>query len=118
MPPPLKEKSEVVSIDAYVRQIMANAAHRQRTQPPLHESLTDIIRAWFESLPIVTRHRRYQLVEISDAVLGRTGKRYADRRITASLESMGWSPGRSWTRAGRNRRWHLPPATPLRKEKQ
>ncbi len=117
MPPPANAKSEVVSIDAYVRQALISNARRnarrnaERTSPI--DPLTVIVRDWFDSLPIVTRHRKYQLVEISDALLTRTGHRFADRNIAAVLESMGWTSGRSWTRAGRNRRYHTPPATQL-----
>ena len=113
MPPPANAKSEVVSIDAYVRQVLISNARRiaERTSPT--DPLTVIVRDWFDSLPIVTRYRKYQLTEISDALLIRTGKRYADRNIAAVLESMGWTSGRSWTRAGRNRRYHTPPATQL-----
>ena len=113
MPPPLNEKSEVVSIDAFVRRQLENNARRlaERTSPI--DPLAVIVRDWFDSLPIVTRYRKYQLVEISDALLTRTGRRFADRKITAVLESMGWTSGRSWTRTGRNRRYHTPPATQL-----
>lgn len=110
MPPPANVKSEVVSIADFVRRQLEHNARRiaERTSPT--DPLTVIVRDWFDSLPIVTRHRKYQLVEISDALLTRTGHRFADRNITAVLESMGWTSGRSWTRAGRNRRYHTPPA--------
>ena len=113
MPPPANAKSEVVSIDAYVRQALISNARRIAERTSTIDPLAVIVHDWFDSLPIVTRHRKYQLVEISDALLTRTGHRFADQKITAVLESMGWTSGRSWTRAGRNRRYHTPPAAQL-----
>ena len=94
-------------VNQFVRQVLTeNARHRNKSVPtadPLHAAIDD----WWNALPLVTRHRRYALTEISGALFIRTGNRLANRHITAVLESMAWTTGRDWTRAGRDRRYGL-----------
>ena len=106
MPPPLNAPFDV---NQFISQVLADNARRRAESIPTAAPLNVAIDDWWNALPLVTRHRRYALTEISDALYTRTGTRFANRHITAVLESRGWSTGRSWTRAGRNRRWHQPP---------
>ncbi len=115
MPPPSTKDIHVFDAKAYAIAEIARIKrqHAERNAPPPVSSLDAALSAWWASLPAVTRIRRYQLVEISDALQLRTGKRFADRFISRALEARGWTSGRSWTRAGRNRRYHIPPVTQL-----
>ena len=105
MPPP---QTTPFDITQFVRQVLTEDARRRTESVPTADPLHAAIDDWWNALPVVTRHRRYQLTEISDALFIRTGNRFANRHITAALESMAWTTGRDWTRAGRNRRYWLP----------
>lgn len=108
MPPP----STMTALQRYVSQILADDARRIAERNAERKAPTDPLSAaicvWWESLPKVTRHRRYTLAEISDALLIRTGHRYADRHISAALQSAGWTRSRSWRKADCDRRFFTP----------
>lgn len=94
----------------YVARVLANNARRaaERTAPtaPLDAALS----AWWGSLPTVTRHRRYALVEIVDALYLRTGHRFAARHVSGALQTVGWTRSRSWRKADCDRRFFMPPS--------
>ena len=105
MPPP-------TVIQKIVNNFLADLAlHRAALTAPRPDPLVTELAEWFTSLPIVTRNRRYQMSEISNALFTRTNHRYADNALSEALRALGWTAGRSWTRAGRNCRYHLPPQT-------
>ena len=106
MPPPLTAPFDV---NQFISQVLTDNARRRTESMPTADPLPVAVDDWWNALPLVTRHRRYALTEISDALHTRTGTRFANRNITAVLESMAWTTGRDWTRAGRNRRYWLPP---------
>ena len=104
------------AVQRYVREalaeVRANNVTTRQTSP-----LQTVILEWFDSQPFVSRHRRYSMAEIAQAITDSTGHRYQWQAISNALESLGWSSGRDWTRAGRNRRWHRPPTQqPISKE--
>ena len=115
MQPPSRATAEVVNIKTLVRlqhELNARRAAEFNAKSAIPADPLDLaINDWWSSLPVVTRHRRYQLSEISDALHIRTGHRFADRHITAILEAKGWTQHRDWTRAGRNRRYWKPETT-------
>lgn len=108
MLPPSNADIEATRVADYVRMVMQHNAQRSTQMSQPKDDLKAALAAWWDSLPATTRHRKYQLIEISDALYNRVGRRFADRRIAAHLEAAGWASGRSWTRAGRNRRYWQP----------
>ena len=95
----------------YVQGVLASIARRctELNTPPGNAPLTSSIDRWWHALPVVTRHRRFAMKEISDAVYAQTQHRYSWRDLAAALEELNWTTGRDWTRAGRNRRFWKPP---------
>jgi hypothetical protein len=54
---------------------------------------------WFDSVPEVSRNRRYSMIEFERALS--TQGRY----ISPVLRSLGWKRGRDWSSAGQNHRY-------------
>jgi hypothetical protein len=74
------------------------------------------IREWFESMPPASRQRRFTLEEICIRLRGLYRDRPALRVIAAAMRRLGWTEGRDWTNAGRNRRFWLPPGCSVNQE--
>lgn len=89
--------------------------HRQHRFPRSIDYATEI-REWYESMAPAGRQRRFTLDEICIRFQGRYRDRPAFRVIAAAMRRLGWSEGRDWTKAGRNRRYWLPPACSVSQE--
>ena len=59
---------------------------------------------WYNSLPVVSRKRRYSMSEI-EAALGTQGK-----YLSTVLLGLGWRRGRLWSRGDQFNRYWEPPA--------
>ncbi|MGL5839777.1 MAG: hypothetical protein ACRCY3_14895 [Sphingorhabdus sp.] len=59
--------------------------------------------AWLDSVPEVSRNRRYSIVEFERALS--TQGRY----ISPVLLSLGWTRQRDWSSKGQNQRYWVPP---------
>ena len=106
MPPPITTET---AVRRYVRAALAEVRARQTSCKPPTNQLRDVIAEWFNSLPVISRIRRFSMTEISTAIEGITSHRYQWQQIATALESLGWVSGRDWTKVGRNRRfWHPP----------
>lgn len=68
-----------------------------------------LIQAWFASMPPAVRQRRYQIEEFIVRFPGVYRERSSPKVIGAALRSLGWEQKRDWSRAGRNRRYWVPP---------
>ena len=102
-----------------VAQLIAHA-HRQNslprsTSPALRSSCTNLdykqlIQHWYDREPPALRDRKYSMTEFILRFAGRFRPKPATRLIADALRELGWTEHRDWTRAGRNRRYWVPPA--------
>ena len=58
---------------------------------------------WFDSVPEVSRNRRYSMIEFERALS--TQGRY----LSPVLLSLGWQRRRDWSNKGQNQRYWVPP---------
>ena len=101
------------AVNHYVAQMLAANARRLAAQRAPDAPLKSIMADWFESLPHVSRFRRFGLTEISDAMEDRTSHRHANKDLSAALLALGFTRGRDWTKAGKDSRYWLPPSNQL-----
>jgi len=67
------------------------------------------IRRWYDEQPPALRERRFCIDELVARFPGKYRMRPAQRVIAAALRQLGWTEHRDWTKAGRNRRYWMPP---------
>ena len=82
--------------------------HTQRTDQT--NRLSGPIKAWCEDMSPDQRSRRFKLEEIARlaGLVGKHGGQAAHHHIAQALRSIGFSPSRDWSVAGRNKRyWKL-----------
>lgn len=103
--------NDAVRVNSYIKQVFERNAKIAAARRAPQDPLARLISEWFDGLPPVTRHRRYQIAEIADVIQDRTGKRPANKNISAALLTLGFTRGRDWTRAGRDSRYWLPPSS-------
>ena len=107
-------------ISAFAKESISRLAHEaehinktprslssQRT--PSKPDYVKQIATWYESLPPASRYRRYMMTEFTSQFAGAYRSHAAARSIAAALRVLNFSEHRSWTKAGRNRRYWLPP---------
>lgn len=74
--------------------------------PPQEPDLHQRFKAWIESLPEVSRHRAFAMVELERA-LNTQGK-----YLSPILLRLGWQRRRKWTATGHCPRYWVPPRAP------
>ena len=100
-------------LDRLLRQAASSGSKSSSPRNTCRHELdyVEAISIWFNALAPTVRHRPYKLTEI--LVLAKLQGRYRDRPamrvIGDTLRKLGWSEHRDWTRAGRNRRYWMPP---------
>ncbi|CAE6864597.1 hypothetical protein IQ288_05075 [Burkholderia sp. R-69980] len=87
-------------MSAYIKQLQRMAAASLPATPPLQKRFMD----WYVSLPEVTRHRPFSMIEFEQA-LGTQGK-----YISPVLLKLGWQRKRRWSSQGQYHRYWVPPA--------
>lgn len=79
---------------------LAEDGRTERSRPSsLHAKFV----AWYDSLPPVSRDRRFSMVEIEAAL--KTQGRY----ISPIMSKLGWTRKRIWSTRGQNLRYWVPP---------
>lgn len=78
-----------------------------KTPPKL--DYTKLIHDWWHSMAPATRNHPWSIETIMAAAFKDKPRRPALRCVAAALRTAGWTERRDWTRAGRNRRYWLPP---------
>jgi hypothetical protein len=97
-------------------EILERSRSHRSHRLPRSIDYAQVIREWFEAMPPASRQRRFTLEEICIRFKGMYKDRPAFRVIAAAMRRLGWTEGRDWTNAGRNRRYWVPPATPVNLE--
>lgn len=115
MLPPLMKPTLKKEID----QLIARASRQSQVTSPSRPSsqitcppvdYKQLIRRWYDKEPPALRHRKYSMTEFILRFAGRFRPKPAARLIAEALRELGWTEHRDWTRAGRNRRYWVPPA--------
>jgi hypothetical protein len=88
---------------SYIRSLQRSLEAEAVTQPLSKSDLKQRFLAWFDSLPEVSRNRRYSMVELERALS--TQGRY----ISPILLGLGWKRRRDWSGKGQNQRYWVPP---------
>ncbi|WP_340264908.1 hypothetical protein [Sphingobium mellinum] len=78
---------------------MAASATAQPAKPDLRQRFTE----WYDSLPVISRHRPFAMAEFEQA-LGSQGK-----YLSPILLSLGWERRRKWSDKAQYSRYWLPP---------
>lgn len=90
---------------------LRQSAQRDIHTPPSSQTdrLRDQLKAWAAALSPGLRSRRFTIeeVELLAGLVGKHGGHPAHHHIAQALRSVGFTPCRDWTVAGRNRRYWL-----------
>lgn len=82
------------------REMLEEADQPQSVRRDLRQRVLD----WFGTLPAISRHRPFAMVELEKA-LGTQGK-----YLSPILLSLGWTRQRKWSSQGQYHRYWLPPS--------
>lgn len=116
----------MTSLKQQVDQLIARANQQATVTPSLRPAPTNsctnldykqLIHHWYEQEAPALRERKYSMTEFVMRFTGRFRPKPATRLIAQALRELGWTEHRDWTRAGRNRRYWLAPASRLRQQR-
>lgn len=96
------------SLRLHLEQLRRTAQRGTYTRPPSQtDRLRSQIKTWCESMSPEQRSRRFTTEEIERlaGLVGKHAGRAAHHHIALALRSVGFTPCRDWTVAGRNRRF-------------
>lgn len=109
-----------------IEQLREQASHQVQVKLPSQPASTSsrtnldykqLIQHWYEQEAPALRERKYSMTEFVVRFSGRFRPKPATRLIAEALRELGWTEHRDWTRAGRNRRYWLAPASHLRQQR-
>lgn len=88
---------------AYIRSLQRSLDAETATQQLYKPRLKQRFLEWFDSVPEVSKNRRYSMIEFERALS--TQGRY----ISPVLLGLGWMRQRDWSSRGQNQRYWVPP---------